>query len=459
MLEHDENKTDSDQLETLRNLLLEPEALVARVSPVIGDILTQQIVQASDEVAEALSPVIGEALRRQVYHAREDIIDALYPVIGRMINLAITEAVQELARTVDAQIREKIQVRSWWQRKIGWLHGVSEAECRLRESLLSQVQEIFLIQRESGLLITHLSNDPSVQSSDRDLVSGMLTAIRDFAREAFGEGAGGELATIAYEGKEIILEGGGAAYLAVVVSGVPARGFRERLREILVLLHENNYKQLKNFDGSDEELLQKVRGVLTEQFSFKSSSYSKNLTRSQRLIIIAAFLFILLPPFLLCGGWGWHVEHTLKQLALPPLPITATATVTPTCTSTPTATPTPTPTPTSTATATPTATPTTALTATPTATVLPTATPTPSPFSGVIIGSVYLRDTPEGELTSLVAPLGAPVEILGQYGDWCKVRVVFSNVEALKIEGWLLKRWITWLEPVPPELITPTVEP
>ena len=50
---------------------------------------------------------------------------------------------------------------------------------------------------------------------DRDLVSGMLTAIRDFASDAFGRASEGQLDTIEYGGA-ILIEAAQHIYLAVV---------------------------------------------------------------------------------------------------------------------------------------------------------------------------------------------------------------------------------------------------
>ncbi|MGQ9482033.1 hypothetical protein [Chloroflexus sp.] len=95
----------SREIEELRRVLLKPEALVDRISPVIADILAEQITTSKDEIARALAPAIGEAIRQQVYKAREDIIDALYPVIGAMIARAATEAIRDLASQIDTRIR------------------------------------------------------------------------------------------------------------------------------------------------------------------------------------------------------------------------------------------------------------------------------------------------------------------------------------------------------------------
>jgi hypothetical protein len=78
-----------------------------------------------------------------------------------------------------------------------------------------------------------------------------------------------------------------------------------------------------------------------------------------------------------------------------------------------------------------------------------------------MLGNVFLRAIPsdEAQKTSLVAPLGAPVEVLAQYGDWYRVRIPLPDKPEAEIVGWLLTRWVTLLEPVPPTLITPTATP
>lgn len=423
------------QLEELRRVLLKPEALVDRISPVIADILAEQINQSRDEIARAIAPAIGEAIRHQVYQAREDIVDALYPVVGQMITRAVAEAVRSLAQSIDERVRQSTSVMlspRYWQARV---QGVSHGEYALREVLPFTIHELFLIQRESGVLICHYSAGP--ERPDRDVVSGMLTAIRDFAQEAFGREESGELGAITYESRQIILETGSAAYLAVVISGVEPPDFRERLRETLFAIHEHRYERLRSFDGTDARLIQEARQTLRQHLVPQQEDHApRRLSMLQRVIVVVIGLFVL-SPLLLCGAWIWHVETRMAMLMTPPI-AAPTATATPTPTSTPTATATPT------------------VTATPTPTSTPTATP--SPFNGVMIGNVYLYSTPDeaSTRTGIVAPLGAPVEVLAQRGDWYRVRVALPQNPQVELIGWIPARWVSLLKPVPPEVITPT---
>jgi OOP family OmpA-OmpF porin len=54
--------------------------------------------------------------------------------------------------------------------------GTSFAEVVLLNTLLYRVEQVFLIERESGLLLQHVRS-AAVRTEDADMVAGMLTAI------------------------------------------------------------------------------------------------------------------------------------------------------------------------------------------------------------------------------------------------------------------------------------------
>ena len=66
-----------------------------------------------------------------------------------------------------------------------WRTGKSFAEVVLLNTLVYRVEQVFLIHAQTGLLLQHVVAD-AVTAQDADMVSGMLTAIRDFARDSFG---------------------------------------------------------------------------------------------------------------------------------------------------------------------------------------------------------------------------------------------------------------------------------
>ncbi len=439
-----------DNVEEIRRILLQPETLASKISPVIAQALSDKIRDSRDEIAVALAPVIGEVIRRQSYDARDDIIDALYPIIGQTINRAITEAIRDIARKVDHSLRRNLSPGELFQRFRARISGVNANEIALLNAIPFEVYEIFLIQRESGLLILHLSNS-STPIPDRDLVSGMLTAIRSFAHDAFGQEQKGELDAIEYGEQTIILEAAGSAYLALVVTGIAPSDIRDQMCEILIDLHENYYDSLLHYDGSDEALKQEAKNKLRIFIDNSEIEEEKSgpLSTMQKALLIGLLIVVVLTPIAGCGYWIWRVENQLYTLAHPAPTSIPTATNSPTPTATTTRTPSPTTTTTPTSTMMPTATP----------TALPSQTPQPTatrlPYNGVMLGNVYLRAEPDGPTSVSVASVGNKVKITAQYGEWYRIELESPDNSTIPLVGWVRTQWVTILQEVPPNLITP----
>ncbi len=262
-------ETKSENLHRLRRLMLaadearvaELERALVRLSdrisdtddwlemldPVIADALANKISESKEEMAEALAPVMGPALKHQIEEAKDDIADALYPVIGRTIRRSIAESMKQLVKTVNDKVDKALSFQSLFRKMKSKVAGVSAGELALAESLPLTVHEVFLIHKQSGILLNHVSSQANGESSDQEIIGGMLTAIRDFAKTAFQSGQ--ELSNIRYEDLQIYLEDGRHAYLAVVCTGVANDEFLARLKLTERRVHSQFYRSLRNFDG------------------------------------------------------------------------------------------------------------------------------------------------------------------------------------------------------------------
>jgi hypothetical protein len=98
----------------------------------------------------------------------------------------------------------------------------------LKRSLLYAVRHVFLIDRDSGLLLLDVSSGSHVLK-DADMTSGMLTVIQDLVRESFPEERL-PLETVGVGQFTIYLQHGSSAILAAAVTGTPAPELRERFR-------------------------------------------------------------------------------------------------------------------------------------------------------------------------------------------------------------------------------------
>ncbi len=238
-----------EEIRRLRQQLEDKERLIHTLSPVISDSLSEKIRESRDEMAQALAPVMGAAIKRQINDAREEIVDALYPVIGQTIRKSIAEAMKKLVASINQRIDQAFSFRSLKLRFRAWFTGVPYQELVLREALPFRLWHIYLIQKESGLLIARVSTDTEQDHIGEELVSGMLTAIRNFAGEAFRSNTPRELTEISYEDLTIYLENSRYVYLAFVAEGVLPENFPDQVHELETELHRRFGKMLRAFRG------------------------------------------------------------------------------------------------------------------------------------------------------------------------------------------------------------------
>ncbi len=291
--------------------------LIKTLDPVIAGLLTQKISESKDEIAEALAPVMGTAIKKQIEVAREDIVDALYPVIGQSIRKSIAEAMKNLAKTVNERIDRALSFEMMFKKLKARITGVESAALVLADSLPFIIHEIFYIHKESGLLLTHVHDRSTSASGDEDMISGMLTAIREFAKTAFSENSDRDLSEIQYDDLQILLENGRNAYLAVVISGVPPRELKDQLRQLEQKFHKQYFKTLREFKG-DTKPFNHVRSDLEEflgHYNREQDSIrtEKDLKRRPRGLM---YLLIILLLALIVYAGIFFIPQKLREREL-----------------------------------------------------------------------------------------------------------------------------------------------
>ena len=112
-----------------------------------------------------------------------------------------------------------------------------------------RVEQVFLIHRTSGLLLQHVSADPGAVQ-DADMVSGMLTAIRDFARDSFGGTEASALDAFQVGDLTVWVEQGPLAILAGVIRGNPPQDLKALFAETIEKIHSDQGRELEGFEGN-----------------------------------------------------------------------------------------------------------------------------------------------------------------------------------------------------------------
>ena len=90
------------ELETVRQIAaISPDETIKRLEPLMGDLITESVLNDSKDIAEALGPVMGEAIRVQIRDSRQDMVDTLHPIIGETIQHALTEFARDIQRNIE----------------------------------------------------------------------------------------------------------------------------------------------------------------------------------------------------------------------------------------------------------------------------------------------------------------------------------------------------------------------
>lgn len=271
-----------------------PEQIAKAIAPEIALAIQEQIRLDRDSMSKTLGPEMGNAIKEQIHLERDAMVDALYPVIGSTISKYMGEVVNQINQRVETALSTE-----GFKRKIrAKLQGVSEAELIFRESIRFTVQAIFLIQKNTGLVIREVQTE-SEHKLDSNMLAGMLTAIRSFANECIvREGETSELNQIEYSDSKIILEVAGYCYLAVVVKGEPSKLYIDKIRETLSQIILNYDREIKEFDGDPRTVPETLQLSLENLIATEEKgTYTRSPTTL--LVVLAVLLGLILLP------WGF----------------------------------------------------------------------------------------------------------------------------------------------------------
>ena len=257
LLEQDweERQELAQKLHDLDDQLNSRERLETKVNPILQD----QESRFQNNFPKLFGPQITETIKTQIKDSQDEVVEALYPIIGRMIKKYITSEIQKLSDRVDEQMELAFSWEGWKVRIKAWISGTPQKDLVMSKLIEPKIEEIFVIEKDSGLLMGSFSRQASV---DQDMVAGMLTAIKAFVEDAFSSEQQ-ELESIDYENYKVVLKSFKSFYIAVVASGGMTSDFRDRLDDLLIDFADRVLKKAR--DGEDAE--QEISGSLAEFFN------------------------------------------------------------------------------------------------------------------------------------------------------------------------------------------------
>jgi len=319
LLQEDQQKLKQleQELTALSKQIADKESLISSLDPVIADLLERKISNSKEEMAEALAPIMGDAIRQQIADAKDDVVDALYPIIGKTIRKSVAEAMKKLVETVNQKIDKALRHNFFKKFLHSRITGVPERELVLKDAMPFKIEEIFLIHKESGLLLSHFSAKEAGVKVDEELISGMLTAIQSFVSEAFTTAEDQDLDEIQYGDSKILIDMGHYSYLAIVISGIEPIQFSDDIHNLSRKIHNRYYKPLRQFDGDITQFgempkllkrfTQKYEDRLDVKKPQKSKPYLLYILISLLIIFSAIFALKKIPVYI--SNWKTQSER------------------------------------------------------------------------------------------------------------------------------------------------------
>ncbi len=236
-----------EQIAALQRRLDDPRLRSEDLSASIAEAIAIRSRQ-DRKLQSALQPLIEEALRISVARDPAMLATSLFPIIGEAVRKAVAHALQGMFDSLNLVLDRGLSFESWRWRLEAWRTGRSFGEVALTHSLSYRVEQVFLIHRETGLLLGHLAFTTGILEN-ADLVSGMLTAVQDFVRDSFGRMKTEDLEVMEVGEFKLWLQHGPLVLLAAVVSGQPPPELRQVFEREVEAIHRDFGPALQAFDG------------------------------------------------------------------------------------------------------------------------------------------------------------------------------------------------------------------
>jgi len=256
--EHDILKTlllkeELEVLDKLKNKILSEEQFTQEVSHVLAGAIKR--AQLKDKSLErALSRPIKNGVKRAFSDNKQSIVDSMLPIMGQLIRKTVTNSIKQFVADINRTLELRFSLKSMKWRWDAKKAGITFAEMVFQKTISYRVKELFVINRESGLLIHHVGDNTTLL--DNNAISGMLTVIQDFIADSIQTSETGLLSATIGDASYIVSSGPNA-YLASIVKGSATERLKEKSQELIENIHadfsellsqENQYQNDEEFD-------------------------------------------------------------------------------------------------------------------------------------------------------------------------------------------------------------------
>lgn len=258
-----EQVESEQQLEQLRSLILGKnshvvtDAIQKEARTIVGAVFTEALhdrQKKDGSVNRVLLPIVEDAVEDSVAHNSDRLVNSLYPLMGSLVRKSVTAFLTDFMEKTNQLIDSSLTLKGLTWRIKAWQAGVKFSQYVASQTFVYRVEHVFLIHRETGLLLNSV-NFNSAAKSDADLISSMLTAINDFVGDSFLDSEDGlkeQLETVTTDNFTLLIKPGPNALVVAAVTGKPPQKVSDQLQIILESIHSLYADELMQFNGDNE---------------------------------------------------------------------------------------------------------------------------------------------------------------------------------------------------------------
>lgn len=296
------------------------ERLRKSVATILDGALRDADVANHDELAASVAPVVVKTVQTEIRNSRDDIAEALYPMTGRMVKAYIASAMKDLAETLNRKLDSNpVMLRL---RSISTGRPVSDL--LLADSQRVELDELFLIRRGTGELLARWPANDVGHNQDQ-MMSGVLTAINDFASEALKD-EGSSLREIDLGDRQVYLRASPTYLLAAKCSGCGSAAIEKVFDNAFLSAIDQIHKlsesaELDQGPETKAKLLALLAGDLQEDLHAAHDAVSEAVENSRSPLTLLGWLIGIPLSLWLCwlvyeNYWRARVADVANQIVI-----------------------------------------------------------------------------------------------------------------------------------------------
>jgi len=292
---------DEEDLSRLNNLIKDPDAFSDHIVEFLP-LSIKKLISTNQVSLDEITPFIEQAIQASIKANPQKFANILYPIMIPAIRKAVAEDIKRMLDSVSSSVDNSFSVK-----RIGWrlqsvFSGKSYGEIVLSHAFIYRVREVFLIHTETGLLLSDVTDERGGLSNNADMVSSMLTAIRDFAQDSLNvDRSKSDLNTIQMGEYTIWIEQGPYAIVAAIIEGRAPEELKVVLKEAIEAVHVNFDFELKSFDGETDSFTKSKR--------FLQSCIRQQEKEQKKKKPVASILILLI----LLGTLGYWIYTSIDN--------------------------------------------------------------------------------------------------------------------------------------------------